>query len=112
MRVANPVGVVAQCLLGHNFDLRYPGAFSLAFARVCAAVVAHWRRDVPTVHEQTEATVTLSTEQGFPQWAAWGTSLRRWALALQGQGEEGLAQARQGITAWRATGAALNVPYL
>src|SRR2546422_1016573 len=26
MRVANPVGVVAQCLLGHNFDLRSPGA--------------------------------------------------------------------------------------
>jgi hypothetical protein len=26
MRGANPVGVVAQCLLGHNFELRYPGA--------------------------------------------------------------------------------------
>ena len=27
MHVANPVGVVAQCLLGHDFDLRYPGAY-------------------------------------------------------------------------------------
>jgi|SRR6266850_4353646 len=27
MRVADRVGVVAQCLLGHNFDLRYPGAW-------------------------------------------------------------------------------------
>jgi len=27
MHVANPLGVVAQCLLGHNFDLRYPGAY-------------------------------------------------------------------------------------
>jgi hypothetical protein len=26
MRVANPVGVVAPCLLGYNVDLRYPGA--------------------------------------------------------------------------------------
>ena len=26
MRVTNPVGVVAQCLLDHHFDLRYPGA--------------------------------------------------------------------------------------
>ena len=41
-----------------------------------------------------------------------GTSLHGWALAMQGQGEEGMAQVRQGITAWRATGAALNVPYL
>ena len=40
-----------------------------------------------------------------------GTSLRGWALAMQGQGEEGMAQVRQGIAAWRATGAALLVPY-
>jgi hypothetical protein len=33
------------------------------------------------------------------------------ALAMQGRGEEGLAQVRQGIAAWRATGAALWVPY-
>src|SRR5713101_2781808 len=26
IRVADPVGVVATCLLGHNFALRYPGA--------------------------------------------------------------------------------------
>ena len=25
IRVADPVGVVATCLLGHNFALRYPG---------------------------------------------------------------------------------------
>jgi predicted ATPase len=37
--------------------------------------------------------------------------LRSWALALQGQGEAGLAQLRQGIAAWRATGAAMAVPY-
>jgi predicted ATPase len=30
---------------------------------------------------------------------------------MQGQDEEGMAQARQGITAWRATGASLYVPY-
>jgi predicted ATPase len=38
--------------------------------------------------------------------------LRGWALALQGQGEEGLTQVRQGITAWKATGAALGLPFL
>jgi predicted ATPase len=70
------------------------------------------RRDVPAVHEQAEAAVALATEQGFTQWAAWGTSLRGWAAAMQGQGAEGLAQVRQGIAAYRATGAALQVPYL
>ena len=85
--------------------------YSLVFARLWAALVSQFRRDVPAVHEQAEATIALSTEQGFPHWAAWGTSLRGWALAMQGQGEEGIAQVRQGIAAWRATGAALGVPY-
>jgi class 3 adenylate cyclase len=63
-------------------------------------------------HEQAEAAVAFSTAQGFPQWAALGTSLRGWALAVQGQGEEGMAQIRQGIAAYRATGGVLVVPYL
>jgi predicted ATPase len=37
--------------------------------------------------------------------------LRGWALAMQGQGEVGMAQIRQGITALRVTGAAVTVPY-
>jgi predicted ATPase len=84
--------------------------YSLAFARFWAAWVSQVRRDVPAAHEHAEATVALATEQGFPLWTATGTSLRGWALAMQGQGEEGLAQVRQGIADWRATGAALFVP--
>jgi class 3 adenylate cyclase/predicted ATPase len=86
--------------------------FSLAFVRCVAAWVSQFRRDVPAVHEHAEAAVALATTQGFPQWAAQGTSVRGWALAMQGQGEEGLAQIRQGTAAFRATGAVLHVPYL
>jgi hypothetical protein len=50
--------------------------FSLAFARCLAATVSQLRRDVPAVCEHAEAAVALSTAQGFPQWAAWGTSFR------------------------------------
>src|SRR5262249_44177589 len=85
---------------------------SLAIARCYAAFVPQFRRDVPAVYEQAEAAIILSTEQGFPLYVAWGRSLRGWALAIQGQGEEGMAQVRQGVAAWRATGAALPVPYL
>ena len=90
-------------------ELSHP--VSLAFARCWAAMVAQFCQDVPAVHEYAEATVALSTEHGFPQWAAMGTSLCGWALAMQGWGEEGMAQARQGIATWRATGAATFVPY-
>jgi predicted ATPase/class 3 adenylate cyclase len=91
-------------------ELSHP--FSLAFAQSMAAWVSQLRRDVPAAHVHAEAAVTLSTAQGFPLWAALGTSLRGWALAMQGQGEAGTAQARQGIAAWQATGAVLYVPYL
>src|SRR6266446_4878204 len=90
-------------------ELAHP--YSLAYARCWAAMVSQLRRDVPAVHKQAEAVVTLSTEQGFPQLAAIGTIVRGWALAMQGQGEEGLAQIRQGITSCRATGAAVTVPF-
>jgi class 3 adenylate cyclase/predicted ATPase len=85
--------------------------FSLASAYVFAAVVSQLCRNVPAVHEQVDATIVLSTEQGFPQWAAWATVLRGWARAMQGQGEEGMAEVRQGIAACRATGTALLVSY-
>jgi predicted ATPase len=85
--------------------------FSLAYAQCWAALVHQLRRDAPAVHAQADATVTLATEQGFTLWAAWGTSLRGWALALRGQGEKGSAQVRQGIAAVRATGTALLMPY-
>jgi predicted ATPase len=86
--------------------------FSLAWAQSWAAIIYQMRRDVPAVLKHADAAVTLSIEQGFPFWAASGMIYRGWALAMQGQGEEGLAQVRQGLAAYRATGAAMFVPFL
>ena len=91
-------------------ELSHP--FSLAYVRCWGAVVPQLRRDVPAVHEHAEAAVALATEQGFPLWVGMGTIFRGWARAMQGQGEEGIAQVCQGIASARATGAALTVPYL
>ena len=49
-------------------ELSHP--YSLAYVRCLAALVSQFRRDVPAVHEYAEAAVALSTEQGFPLWAA------------------------------------------
>jgi predicted ATPase len=98
-----------QAAMALAHELSHP--FSLAFARCGVASVYQLRRDVLAVHEHAEAAVALATEQGFPFLLAMGTSLRGWALAMQGQGEEVLAQVRQGIAAWRATGAALGVAF-
>jgi class 3 adenylate cyclase/predicted ATPase len=91
-------------------ELSHP--FSLAWVQCWAAMVSKYHRDVLAVHGQATACVSLSTAQGFPSWAALGMSLRGWALAMQGQGEEGLAQVRQGIATWRETGAVLGVPFM
>jgi predicted ATPase len=85
--------------------------YSLAYARCMAALVSQLRRDVLAVHEHAAAAVALAIKQGFPMLAAQGTLFQGWALAMRGQGKEGLAQVRQGITAWRTTGAVLFVPY-
>ncbi len=82
--------------------------FSLAAALDFTAILHHLRREGQAAGERAEDAITLSIEQGFPFWAALGTFLRGWALAEQGQAEEGITQIRQAIAAWRATGAELS----
>ncbi len=85
--------------------------FSLAWALNWAAILHHFRREGQAVQEQAEALIALSSEQGFPLFATTGTVLRGWALAEQGQVEEGITQMRQGLAGYRATGAELTRPY-
>ncbi|MBI3301640.1 MAG: AAA family ATPase [Deltaproteobacteria bacterium] len=82
--------------------------FSLAAALYFAARLHQYRWEKQLTQEQAEAAVTLSTEQGFPEWLAVGTILRGWALAEQGQGEEGIAQMHRGLAAGQATGGELG----
>jgi TOMM system kinase/cyclase fusion protein len=88
-----------------------PHPFSQAAALVYAALQHQLRREGPTAQARAEAAIGLATAQGFPHWLAWGTLFRGWALAVQGHAEEGMAQVREGIAAWRDTGAVMNVPY-
>ncbi len=84
-------------------ELSHP--FSLGFALRFAAVLHQFRREWQATQEQAEAAITLSTEHGLPVWLADGMIQRGRVLAEQGQGEEGIAQIRQGLVAYRATGA-------
>ena len=86
--------------------------FSLAYALDFTAVVHQLRREGQAAQERAEAVLTLAAEQGFSHWLAWGTILRGWALAEQGQGEEGIAQMRQGLAATRTAGQELGRPWV
>ena len=85
--------------------------FSVAFALAFAAWLHQLRREGQAAHERAAAVIALATEQEFPFWESWGTVLRGWVLAEQGQSAAGITQIRQGIAAWRATGAELQLPY-
>ncbi|MGH8008155.1 MAG: ATP-binding protein, partial [Candidatus Binatia bacterium] len=85
--------------------------YSVAFAVARSAILHQLRRDAQRTHEQAEALIALCTEQGFPLFFAWGTTLRGWALAEQGHAEQGIAQIHQGLTACRATAGEALRPY-
>lgn len=85
--------------------------YSLALAFYHAAVVQQCRRNSHATRALAEAAISLSSEQGFPYALAAGTMLRGWAIAMQGQEEEGIAQIRQGLAAYQATGAEVARPY-
>jgi predicted ATPase len=86
-------------------------AFSLAFGLSFAAMLHQYRREAYATSEQAEAVIEMAREHGFPRWEALGAILRGWARAEQGQGEEGIAQIRQGVAAWRGQGQELTRPY-
>jgi predicted ATPase len=69
------------------------------------------RGDVLCLRQRAAALVTLATEHGFAQWQAVGAAFGGWVVAEQGRAVEGIARIEDGIEAYRATGAALFVPY-
>jgi predicted ATPase len=69
---------------------------------VLAAVFHQYRREVQAAQGHAEAAIRLATE--FPLWKACGSMLRGWALAHQGQAQEGIEQLRQGLMALYVSG--------
>jgi predicted ATPase/class 3 adenylate cyclase len=78
-----------------------------AFALFHAGLVRHFRREGQVAQEQAEALIALSREHGFEFHLATGIMVQGWALAEQGQGEEGIAQMCRGLSGLQATGAEL-----
>lgn len=85
--------------------------FSLGFALIFAAGLHQLRREGQTTQSRAEEGIRLASEYGFAPLVSAGTIRRGWALAEQGQIEEGLRQMRQGLSARQMTGAGLAEPY-
>jgi class 3 adenylate cyclase/predicted ATPase len=85
--------------------------FSLSYALQVTATVHQLRGERQVAQERTEAFLTLSTEQEFLWYVGGGTMLWGWALAEQGQIEEGITRIRRGLAIYQATGSEVWRPY-
>jgi predicted ATPase len=110
-------------LLGHGDQALTRSAAALALAReldhprslasglAWTALFHLIRRDLPRAREHAEATISLAAELGFPFRLAEGKIVRGWATATAGETSAGIAEMREGINAWRATGAELSTTW-
>jgi predicted ATPase len=82
--------------------------FSMAATLSWAAALHQLRREARRTRDVAEAALALATEQIIPFFGAQAMVLCGWALVEQGLCEEGL---RDGVAAYRATGANLETPH-
>jgi predicted ATPase len=78
---------------------------ALALARHFAGLVRQYRREAPAAQVSAEAVLAVAAEHGFSFWQASGRMMRGWAVAEQGSGADGIAQLREGLAGYAATGA-------
>jgi predicted ATPase len=84
--------------------------FTLALTLVTIVILQHMRRAGEVTLEYVQASVSLSTEHGFPYLRAIGIVLQGWELTRVEQGTAGLTQMREGLAALRAMGAEILRP--
>ena len=99
----------SQEMLGIARSIDHP--YSLAYAQHHASwLYQQMRLQAETLASSEEGT-RISTEHGFPLFHATGVVFGAAALLLQGRAQEALPSLMKGFDAYRATGAALALPY-
>jgi predicted ATPase len=89
-------------------ELSHP--VSQCFALMFVAILHQLRRDGPKALKQTNTLITLCDKHGMLQILEWGKNWQGWALAEQGQVEEGIPQMRACLASQRAIGSEIARP--
>jgi DNA-binding SARP family transcriptional activator/predicted ATPase len=124
------IGVFCRCYLGHVWwmlgqpdraagsmaeaiaaarDVGHP--FGMAIALDYAAMLHVFARESNAALERANEAVALCRTYDFAYYLAIAEILAGWAQTMQGEGEPGLAQLRQGLDRLRATGAEIRLPF-
>jgi predicted ATPase len=85
--------------------------FSLALAFCMAGWMHMSRREARATRERAEAAIRIAAPKGFFVFQSGGIGLRGWVQVEEGAIEEGIAEIRQGLAGWRATGTEFHRPH-
>ena len=84
---------------------------SLAFALSLAASTRQALRDLETTQSLAERTLLVSQTYGYPYWLAWAQILLGWVHGQSGLLTHAVQEMRDGLYAYRDTGARMMLPY-
>jgi len=90
-------------------DLDQP--FNQALVSAYLALLQQLRADEAVAREHAEEALALASKYQAPYYRAWADILVSYALALEQPNEERIGRLRGSITAFKATGARLRLPY-
>jgi DNA-binding SARP family transcriptional activator len=85
--------------------------FGLAIALNYAAMLKLFARDSAQALMYAEKAAQLCGHYDFAYYGSLANIVAGWAIAIQGNADDGLAQIREGFDALRATGAELRLPF-
>jgi predicted ATPase len=102
-----PERAMQQCDEALPFAQGLSHPFSLAFALSIKVQLHQLRMEADIVQEQAEALLTISTENGFPVRAAFGSAFLGWTMVERGAGQAGIARIEEGIAGFQTTGGKL-----
>jgi class 3 adenylate cyclase/predicted ATPase len=85
--------------------------FSMIVAVEFSAVVRHLRREAPLAKARAETDIALSTEQANAFFLGCGMVEQGWAIAREGQADEGVTLIVRGMDVCRTSGAVLEFPH-
>jgi class 3 adenylate cyclase/predicted ATPase len=100
---------IEECL---NFAKKIEHLSSLLYAQSVYAMIHQYHQEAKAAYEWTKSTMAIDHEYGFLHGLAWDYVLQGWALALLGEGAEGIHQIRRGLDIYRTQGSKLSLPTL
>jgi predicted ATPase/class 3 adenylate cyclase len=84
---------------------------TLGYALLYGCILSQLRQDQDEARDRANALIALAAEQDSPHFLGAGIVIRGWTLGEAGDFGAGIAQIREGLAMWQATGAGFLVPY-